>query len=206
MVRYRGPKNRIARRFGANVFGKARNPMAHKPHPPGQHGARKKKKSDFAIQLEEKQKLIACYGMLTQKQLAKYYYAAINGEGNTQDLLMQNLESRLDIVVFRLKFALTHFHAQQLVAHGHILVDGKKVDIRSFQVKPGMTISVHEKSRTNPFIKQSLERSSVDVPEYLSLDAPKMSGQMLVAPHMDQIPLPLPVNVAVVCEYLSYTL
>lgn len=205
MVRYRGPKNRIARRFGANVFGKARNPMAHKPHPPGQHGARKKKKSDFGVQLEEKQKLIACYGMLTQKQLVKYYRDAINGKGNTQELFMQNLESRLDIVVLRLKFALTPFHAQQLVAHGHIQVDGKKVDIRSFQVKPGMTISVREKSKSNAFIKQSLERSAIDVPEYLSLDGPKMSGQMLVAPHMDQIPLALPVNVAVVCEFLSHT-
>ncbi len=205
MARYTGPKNRIARRFGANVFGKARNPLAHKPAPPGQHGASRKKKSDYGIQLEEKQKLRACYGMLSQKNLVRYYREAIRLEQNTQDMLLRQLECRLDTVVYRLKFALSIFHAQQLVAHGHVLVNGKKVDIRSFQVKPGMTVSLHESAKTNPHIKQSLDRTAVEVPVYLSLDAPAMSGQLLVYPHMDQVPLSLPVNVAVVCEFLAYT-
>ena len=109
------------------------------------------------------------------------------------------------MIVYRLKFALSPFHAQQIVAHGHILVDGKRVDIRSYQVKEGSVISVSEKGKNNQFIKEALERSSVDVPEYLSLDGPGMNGKLLVKPHMDQIPLPLPVNVAVVCEFLAYT-
>lgn len=205
MARYTGPKNRIARRFGANIFGKARNPMSHKPHPPGQHGAKRKKKSDYGVQLEEKQKLRACYGMISQKALSRYYKEAIRKAENTQDVFIQQLESRLDVVVYRLKFALTIFHAQQLVAHGHVLVDGNRVDIRSFQVKPGMTISIHEKAKANVHIKQSLERSSIDVPEYLSLDAPKLTGQLVATPHLDQIPLPIPVNVAVVCEFLAHT-
>jgi small subunit ribosomal protein S4 len=205
MVRYTGPKNRIARRFGANIFGKKRNPLAHKVNPPGQHGANRKKKSDYGVQLEEKQKLRACYGMLSQKCIVRYYREAVVLDGNTQDHFIQRIETRLDVLVYRLKFALTPFHAQQLVAHGHILVDGKRVNIRSFQVKEGMTISIAEKSKQNGLIKEALERSSVNVPEYLSLDGPSMSGKLLVSPHMDQIPFPIPVNVAVVCEFLSFT-
>lgn len=179
--------------------------MAHKPHPPGQHGARRKKKSDYGVQLEEKQKLRACYGMISQKMLVRYFKEAKLEKGNTQDNFIQRLESRLDTVVYRLKFAMTPFHAQQIVAHGHVLVDGKKVDIRSFQVKPGMVVSIREKSKGNNLIKQSLDRSAITVPEYLSLDGPKMSGQLLVLPQLDQIPLPLPINVAVVCEFLAHT-
>lgn len=205
MVRYTGPKNRIARRFGANIFGKKRNPLAHKVNPPGQHGAKRKKKSDYGIQLEEKQKLRAVYGMLPQKTLVKYYRDAVRLTGNTQDLFLQRIECRLDSIVYRLKFALTPFHAQQLVAHGHINVDGKKVDIRSFEVKEGMVVSVSEKGKKNALIQEALERSSVDVPEYLSLDGPGMNGKLLVKPHMDQVPLPIPVNIAVVCEFLAYT-
>lgn len=205
MARYTGPKNRLARRFGANVFGKTRNPSAHKQNPPGQHGAKKKKKSDYGIQLEEQQKLRACFGMITRKQLVRYYKEAVLQAENTQEAFLQRLETRLDTLVYRLKFALSPFHAQQLVAHGQILVDGKKVDVRSFQVKPGMTISIREKAKSNGFVKQALERASVAVPEYLTLDTQKMSGQLVVNPHADQIPLPLVVNVAVVCEFLAYT-
>ncbi len=205
MVRYTGPKNRLARRFGANVFGKTRNPSAHKQNPPGVHGAKKKKKSDYGVQLEEQQKLRACFGMITRKQLVRYYKEAVLQAENTQEAFLQRLETRLDSIVYRLKFGLTPFHAQQLVAHGHILVDGKKVDVRSFQVKPGMKISLHEQSKSNNHIKQSLERAAIAVPEYLSLDAVKMCGELVVLPHADQIPLPLVVNVAVVCEFLAYT-
>ena len=205
MARYTGPKNRIARRFGANVFGKSRNPLAHKPNPPGQHGAKRKKKSEYGIQLEEKQKLRACYGMLSHKKLVRYFRESEKEEGNTQDNFIQRLECRLDTLVYRLKFALSPFHAQQMIAHGHIEVNGKKVDIRSFNVKPGMTVSVREKSKNNAFIKQALERSAIDVPEYLSLDGPKMTGELVSLPHADQIPLAIPVNVAVVCEFLAHT-
>lgn len=205
MARYTGPKNRIARKFGANIFGKKRNPLAHKVNPPGQHGAKRKKKSDYGIQLEEKQKLRAVFGMLANKTIIRYYREAVAQEGNTQDIFMQKIETRLDVVVYRLKFALTPFHAQQLVSHGHILVDGKRVNVRSFQVQEGMVVSISEKGKKNALIKEALERTSVDVPEYLSLDGPGMNGKLMVKPHMDQIPLCIPINVAVVCEFLAYT-
>lgn len=205
MARYTGEKNRIARRFGANVFGKMRNPLIHKPHPPGMHGSSRKKKSDYGVQLEEKQKLAACYGMLSRKQMIKYFHLATKLPGNTHEEFLNFLESRLDVVVHRLKFASTIFQAQQLVSHGHILVDGKKVDIRSFQVKPGMKITVKEKSKNLKLIKQGLERTAISVPEYLQLDIQKMSGEMLARPHVDQVPLPLVVNIALVCEFLAHT-
>jgi len=203
MVRFTGPKNKIARKFGANLFGRLRNPLIHKPNPPGVHGSKRKKKSDYGLQLEEKQKLRAVFGMISQKQLLKYFKEATRKPGKTADLFLIELETRLDIVVYRLKFASTIFAAQQLVSHGHILVNGKRVDRRSFRVKPGMTISVREKSQKNTLIAQAIE-SSREVPEYLSLDAAKFSGEFVLAPVADQIPIP-EINVPLVCEFLAHT-
>lgn len=206
MSRYTGPKNRVARRFGVNIFEKSRNPLLHKPNPPGVHGARRRKKSDFAIQLEEKQKLTALYGMISRKQMLKYYKKATHSPENTPEAFVQNLETRLDILVYRLGLAKSIFHAQQLVAHGHILVDGRRVDIRSFQVKVGSVISIREKSRNNLLIKEALEHAGKkELPEYLSLDTAKFSGKLEALPHMDQIPYPTEVNIPVVCEFLAHT-
>lgn len=204
MSRYTGPKNRIARRFGVNIFGRRRNPLLHKPNPAGMHGAKRKKKSDYGIQLEEKQKLKAVYGMLSQKQLVNYYKKALKQEGNTAHILMQLLECRLDSILYRLGFASTIFHAQQLISHGHVLVDGKKVDIRSYQVKPGTEISIKESSKEMPLMKE-LQGSTGDLPEYLSRDLTKMKGKLEVSPAMDQIPLALPINIPLVCEFLAHT-
>jgi small subunit ribosomal protein S4 len=205
MARYRGPKNRIARRFGANIFGRARSPLLHKQNPPGQHGAKRKKKSDYGLQLEEKQKLRAVYGMLSQKQLVRSYKNATKKMGNTAHNLMETLECRLDNIVYRLRFATTIFGAQQLVSHGHIFVDGKKVDRRSFIVRPGMEVSIKEKSRKIKAIHIAQESSTRDVPEYLSLSADKHTGKLEMSPEPDQIPLSLPINVPLVCEFLAHT-
>jgi small subunit ribosomal protein S4 len=204
MSRYTGPKNRIARRFGVNIFGRRRNPLLHKPNPAGMHGAKRKKKSDYGVQLEEQQKLKAVYGMLSQKQLVNYYKKALKQEGNTAHILMQLLECRLDSVLYRLGFASTIFHAQQLISHGHILVDGKKVDVRSYQVKPGTEISIKESSKEMPLMKE-LQGATGDLPEYLSRDLTKMKGKLEVSPAMDQIPLALPINIPLVCEFLAHT-
>ena len=205
MVRYTGPKNRIARRFGANIFGKARNPLLHKPNPPGVHGAKKKKKSDFGLQLEEQQKLKAIYGMLTRTQLVRYFKEAMRSKGNTPSLFIERLECRLDNIVYRLKLAPTIFSAQQLVLHGHVLVNGKKVDRRSFFVRPGMVVSIRAKSQQMPVIKQSVESGANSVPEYLQADPVKFSGQLLISPAIDQIPFPLPINVPLICEFLAHS-
>lgn len=203
MVRYTGPKNRVARRFGANIFGKARNPLLHKPNPPGMHGSKRKKKSDYGLQLEEQQKLKAVYGMLTTTQVVRYYKEASKAKGNTPSVFIERLECRLDNMVYRLKLAPTIFAAQQLVSHGHVLVNGKKVDRRSFFVRPGMMISIKEKSQKNDKIQKSVI-SSGDVPEYLSLDASTFSGQLLISPAIDQVPFPILINVPLICEFLAH--
>jgi small subunit ribosomal protein S4 len=203
MARYRGPKNRVARRFAANIFGKARNPLLHKQHPPGQHGAKRKKKSDYGVQLEERQKLKAVYGMLSQRQLVNAYRKAVKLKGNTAQLLNELLECRLDNVVYRLRFSSSIFAAQQLVSHGHIHVDGKKVDRRSFVVRPGMTVSLKPASRQIKAVQIAQEYTSRDVPEYLSLEEDKASGKLVSIPQIDQVPHPLPINIPLVCESLS---
>jgi small subunit ribosomal protein S4 len=205
MARYRGPKNRIARRFAANIFGKARNPLLHKQHPPGQHGAKRKKKSDYGLQLDERQKLKAVYGMISYKQLVNAYKKALLTKGNTAQLFLEQLECRLDNVVYRLRLAPSIFAAQQLVTHGHIQVDGKKVDRRSFQVKPGMTVSVKPASRQMKLVLHAQEQTNRDVPEYFSLGDDKFSGSVVSSPQLDQVPLPLPINIPLVCEFISHT-
>ncbi len=205
MVRYTGPKNRIARRFGANIFGRARNPLLHKPNPPGVHGAKRKKKSDFGLQLEEQQKLKAVYGMLTRGQLVRYFKEAMRAKGNTPSLFIERLECRLDNIVYRLKLAPSIFAAQQLVSHGHVLVNGKKVDRRSFFVRPGMVVSIKQKSQQMPIIKQSSENVAQAVPEYLAAEPTKFSGQLLVSPAIDQVPFPIPLNVPLICEFLAHS-
>jgi small subunit ribosomal protein S4 len=205
MARYTGNKNRIARRFGTNIFGRARNPLLHKPNPPGVHGARRRKKSDYGLQLEEKQKLKAIYGMLSEKQLIGYYKKALNKEGNTAQHFAELLECRLDNIVYRLKFANTIFGAHQLVSHGHILVDGKKVDRRSFMVKPGMVISIKEKSRQMKSIVEALDNPSRTVPDYLSSDVAHQSGQLLALPLQEQMPWPIEINLPEICDFLAHT-
>lgn len=204
MARYTGPKNRLARRFGVNIFGRARNPLLHKTHPPGMHGAKRKKKSDYGAQLEEKQKLCAFFGMINRTQTVRYFKKAERSKIATPLAFIRFLECRLDNIVYRLKLAPTIFAAQQLVSHGHILVDGKKVDVRSFQVEPGMIISIKPKSQNIPLIKQALEGSR-ELPSYLTNEPAKFSGRLEVFPELDQIPFALPINVPLICEFLAHT-
>lgn len=207
MARYCGPKNRIARRFGANIFGKKRNPLLRKPNPPGQHGAQRKKKSDYGAQLEEKQKLKACYGMLMEKQLIKVFKEVSRKKGQVAQLLLERFECRLDNLVYRLGFAKSIFAAQQLVSHGHILVNGKKVDRRSFFVRPGMQVSVAEKSQKLKIVQEAMEeKEESSLPSYLSLDKKSYSGSLLSSPEQEQVEamLPMPVNVSVICEFLFH--
>ncbi len=205
MVRYTGPRNRIARRFGVNIFGRVRNPLVHKPNPPGVHGARRRKKSDFGVQLEEKQKLKALYGMLTEKQLVNTYKKALQKKGKTAEIFVSLLERRLETVVYRLKLAPTPFSAQQLISHGHIQVNGKKVDRRSFLVEPGMIVSVKDKSQKIKIVSESVGSAQRSVPDYLRLDKEKFSGQLLAEPLQEQIPWPIELKVADICDFLAHT-
>lgn len=205
MARYTGKKNRIARRFGVNIFGRLRNPMLHKANPPGQHGAKRRKKSDYGQQLEEKQKLKAIYGMLSEKQLVRYFKEAARVHGNTAEIFVRLMEARLDVVVYRMKLASTMFAAQQLVAHGHVQVDGKKVDIRSYQVRPGQTISIRESSRNMKCITEAMESSLRTAPAYVTLDPATFSGQYIERPTLENVSWPIEIKIAEICDFLAHS-
>lgn len=169
------------------------------------HGAKRKKKSDFGVQLDERQKLKAVYGMLSQKQLVNTYRKALEKKGNTAQLFLEMLECRLDNVVYRLRLASSIFGAQQLVSHGHVQVDGKKVDRRSFLVRPGMIVSIRPTSHQMKPILMAQESVNREIPGYFSLEGDKFSGKLVASPQMDQVPLPIPINIPLVCEFISHT-
>jgi small subunit ribosomal protein S4 len=205
MARYRGAKNRIARRLGVNVFGRSKNPLLHKGHPPGMHGAKRKKKSDYGLQLEEKQKLKAAFGMISEAQLRNYLAKAAAQHKDTPELLMQLLDSRLDVVVYRLRFASTIFGAQQLVSHGHVTVNGKKVNVRSFQVKPGMEISLDSKGKQLKCVLDSVKNANRSVPDYMECNDASLVGKLVSLPSIVAIPLPLDIDVPMVCDFISHS-
>lgn len=205
MARYTEPKHRIARRYDAkiSIFDRnSYNVKNHKQHPAGQHGAAsvRKKLSDFGVQLKEQQKLKALYGMLSQKQLVNNYRKASQKKGATADLLCEALECRLDTICSRL-FSFSPFAAQQLVSHGHVQVNGKKVNIRSYNVKVGDVISIKPASRELKFVKERVTR---DVPGYLEIAEDKLSGKLVTLPNRADIPWPIIPNVDLACEFLSY--
>lgn len=195
MGRYTGPTCRLCRREGMKLYLKGdkcytdKCPFARRGYAPGQHGQEKKKLTNYGMQLREKQKLKRYYGLL-ERQFERLYEEAERMKGITGENLLQLLERRLDNVVFRLGFAASRPQARQLVSHGHIEVNGKKVDIPSFLVKPGDVISVREKSRSMELIKNNLEVSR-NVPDWLELNKDAFEGRVVSLPRREHIDLPI---------------
>jgi small subunit ribosomal protein S4 len=187
MARYKGPKSKIARRFNEPIFG-ASKALSKKAYPPGQHGrGRRRKQSEYAIQLMEKQKAKYTYGVL-EKQFSNLFKKASAKSGITGELLLQLLEARLDNIVFRLGIAPTRRGARQLVSHKHILVNGEIVNVPSFHVKEGDIISVREKSKSIESITNSLSANTATKYSWLEFDKSEMSGKMVSIPQRDDIP------------------
>jgi small subunit ribosomal protein S4 len=187
MARYIGPKSRIARKFGEAIFGPDKV-LAKKNYPPGQHGqGRRKKTSEYGIQLREKQKAKYTYGVL-EKQFRNLYEKAHSTKGVTGEVLLQLLESRLDNLVFRLGFAPTRSGARQLVSHKHITVDGKVVNIASYHTRPGQVIAVREKNKSMEVINASLEGFNHSKYPWIEWNASSMSGTYLHVPEREDIP------------------
>ena len=185
MARYIGPKSRIARKFGEAIFG-ADKVLAKRNFPPGQHGNnRRRKTSEYGVMLAEKQKAKYTYGVL-EKQFRNLFDKAASASGITGEILLQSLECRLDNVVYRLGLATTRRQARQFVNHGHILVDGKRVDIPSYRVTPGQVISVREKSAKVPAILEAVE-ATLGRPAFVSFDAEKLEGTLTRLPERDEI-------------------
>jgi small subunit ribosomal protein S4 len=187
MARYIGPKSRIARKFGEAIFGPDKV-LAKKNYPPGQHGqGRRKKTSEYGIQLREKQKAKYTYGVL-EKQFRNMYEKAQRIKGVTGEVLLQLLEARLDNLVFRLGFAPTRSGARQLVSHKHITVDGKGVNIASYHTRPGQVIAVREKDKSMEVINASLNGFNHSKYPWIEWNAASMSGTFLHIPEREDIP------------------
>lgn len=187
MARYRGPKSKIARKFNDPIFGPS-NAVQKKPYGPGQHGrGRRKKQSEYAIQLSEKQKAKYTYGVL-ERQFANLFKKASRRSGITGEVLLQLLESRLDNVVFRLGISPTRRGARQFVLHKHVLVNGDVVNIPSFTLKTGDIVSVREKSKSLEVVVNSLTSNRSQKYSWLEWDNAEMSGKMINLPEREEIP------------------
>lgn len=188
MARYTGPREKIARRFGVALFGPSKA-LETRNFPPGQHGARntRRKMSDYGTALAEKQKLRHTYGVL-EKQFRRFFAEAVRRKGVTGTQLLQMLESRLDNVVYRLGFTNTRFAARQMVGHGHLTVNGKRVDISSFQCKPGDVVAVKNTPRSQQLANRYLDLTQgAVVPDWLTVDRDKLTGTVNRLPEREEI-------------------
>lgn len=186
MARYTGPRHKACRRARTPLCQSKRCPVDRRPYPPGQHGRGRVRESDYLVQLREKQKLRTMYGVL-ERQFRRYYEEADRRQGITGDVLLMLLEQRLDNVVWRSGLTATRPQARQLVNHGHFRVNGKKVDIPSYQVKPGDEITVKERSKDLILIQHSVDTQGRIVPEWLEVDTDERRIRVLAHPRRDQI-------------------
>ena len=197
-------KYKINRRLGVNLWGRPKSPVNTREYGPGQHGQRRgRKPSDFGLQLHAKQKLKGYYGNITEKQFRKYYTEAAKRHGDTSENLIGILERRLDAVVYRMKFVPTVFSARQFVNHGHIRVNGKRVNIPSYLVSEGDVIEVREKSRELPLVLLAIESAERDVPDYMDVNFNKMQGTFKQTPKLADVPYPVTMEPNLVIEFYS---
>jgi small subunit ribosomal protein S4 len=196
-------KYKVNRRLGVNLWGRAKSPIGKRDYGPGQHGQRRKKPSDYGVQLMAKQKLKFYYGNISEKQFRKYYEEAVRRKGDTSENLIELLERRLDTVIYRLKFAVTPFAARQFVSHGHLLVNGKRVNIASYLVDNDDVIEVREKSKQMAALLDASQSGERDVPEYLEVDHRSMKGRYLRAPKLADVPFPVQMEPNLVVEFYS---
>ena len=196
-----GPKHRTCRRVGAPLCGRPNCPSNKRPYPPGQHGRGRKRISEYQTRLVEKQKLRAIYGV-SESQMRRYYDQATASRGVTGEELIRRLETRLDTVVLRLGFALTTRQARQLVSHGHVLLDGKRVNVPSARVKPEQAIEISGKARNFVAVREALEITP-DPPPYLYRNKEQVQGTLSREPERDEVPLPVAVEDRLIVEYYS---
>ena len=198
-------KYKIDRRLGVNLWGRAKSPFLTKNYVPGEHGKSKSKSkpSDYCLQLHAKQKLKGYYGNIGEKQFRKIYQEAVRRKGDTSENLIGLLERRLDAVVYRMKFAITVFASRQMINHGHIAVNGKKVNIASYLLEDGDEISVVDGMKDNVNVVVATQTSERDTPDYMEMDAKKMKGKFLRAPKFADVPYPVNMEPNLVIEFYS---
>ena len=204
MTKRLASKHKVDRRLKVNLWGRPKSPFNSRNYPPGQHGkSRRGKPSDYGTQLEAKQKMKFYYGNMNERQFRNVYRKAIQKKGNTSENLVAFLESRLDTVIYRAKFAITVFSARQLINHGHIKVNGKKVSIPSYMVKAEDSIEVKEKSKEIANITGALISKEREVPEYIQMDEKNKKAKLIRIPKFSDIPYPTIMEPNLVIEYYS---
>jgi small subunit ribosomal protein S4 len=204
MTKRHSAKYKLDRRMGENIWGRPKSPVNSRSYGPGQHGQRRKQKvSDFGLQLRAKQKLKGYYGNLTEKQFSKTYEEAARRKGNTSENLIALLESRLDAIVYRAKFVPTPFAARQFVNHGHVQVNGKRVNIASYRVKPGDVVSVRERSKNMALVLEALQSSERDTPDYIEMDLKGMTAKYIRLPELAEVPYPVKMEPNLVIEFYA---
>jgi len=197
-------KYKIDRRMGQNIWGRPKSPVNRREYGPGQHGQRRKgKMSDFGTQLRAKQKLKGYYANISEKQFRRYYQEAVRMKGDAGDNLIGLLERRLDAVIYRAKFAPTPFAARQFVNHGHVKVNGRRVNISSYQVRVGDLIEVKEASKQLVIVLESVALAERDVPDYYEVDHSKMTAKMTRIPLPADVPYPVVMEPNLVIEFYS---
>ena len=204
MTKRTSAKYKLDRRMGENIWGRPKSPVNRREYGPGQHGQRRKGKlSDFGLQLRAKQKLKGHYGDITEKQFRRTFAEAERIKGDTGENLIGLLERRLDAVVYRAKFVATIFAARQFVNHGHVLVNGRRVNIPSYRVKDGDVIEVRDRSKQMTTVLEAIQLSERDVPEYISSDHSKMVATFIRTPGLGDVPYPVMMEPNLVIEYYA---
>jgi small subunit ribosomal protein S4 len=197
-------KHKIDRRLGENIWGRPKSPVNRREYGPGQHGQRRKGKlSDFGTQLRAKQKLKGYYGNISEKQFRRYYHEALRLKGDSGENLIGLLERRLDAVVYRAKFVATVFAARQFINHGHIRVNGRRVNIPSYLVRPNDVVEVKEASRQLAVVIEASQLAERDTPDYMEVDHHKMSAKYIRVPAIADVPYPTQMEPSLVIEFYS---
>ncbi|GGF34971.1 30S ribosomal protein S4 [Aliidongia dinghuensis] len=196
-------KYKINRRLGVNLWGRGKSPLNRREYGPGQHGQRRKKPTDYGTQLMAKQKLKGYYGNIGERQFRRLYDEAVRRRGDTGENLIELLERRLDAVVYRMKFVPTVFSARQFVNHGHVTVNGKRVNIASYQVKDGDTIEVRNKSKQMALVLEAVASGERDFAGYHEVDAGSLKGKFVRAPKLADVPYPVQMEPNLVVEFYS---
>ena len=203
MSKRKASKYKLDRRLGLNIWGRPKSPVNIRDYGPGEHGQRRHKVSDYGVQLLAKQKLRGYYGDISEKQFRRTYDEAVKLRGDTSENLVGLLERRLDTVIYRMNFAPTIFSSRQLVNHGHVQVNGKRVTIRSYRVRDGDVIEVRAKSKQHPLVLETVQHPERDVPDYIEVDVEKLKGTYLRQPLFADIPYPVQMEPNLVIEYYS---
>ena len=203
MTKRTNARYKINRSLGINLWGRPKSPINRRAARPGQHGAAQKKLTEYALQLRAKQRIRFYYANLTERQFSSVYKKASLRKGDTIALMMHALESRLDVVVYRMKWAITMQAARQLVNHGHVQVNGKRVNIASYKVRVDDVISLRERSKNIVPVQAAVESQEREVPTYMEVDEKRREGKFLRLPELDEVPYPFQPDFRLVVEYYS---